>query len=174
MNRISFEAKFGDFVNKACERYEVPVAIVMGIFAKETIGGFQFNQTSSAKAFGIGQITPDTWLDIEKRLGRKLEKENPLDQIEAAIENLSYHKKNSKDWTEAAIKYHTGAGANASYLESYKSQNSAIANLMKADTWDAYRNAVAEFYGIMNINSSYKINVEQYKVQKMSDIKSFA
>jgi hypothetical protein len=42
-------------------------------------------------------------------MGRRLEKENPLDQIEAAIENLSYHKRQSNDWVEAAIKYHTGA-----------------------------------------------------------------
>lgn len=174
MNRISFEAKFGDFVNKTCENYSVPVALVMWIFSKETIGWFQFNQVSSAKAFGIWQITPDTWLDIKKRIWKNIQEENPFDQIEAAIENLSYHKKWSTDWTEAAIKYHTGAWANASHLESYKAQNNAIANLMKNDTWDAYREAVADFYGIKNIDLAYKINIDQYKVSKMSDIKSFA
>jgi stringent starvation protein B len=40
-------------VNDKCREYGVPVAVVMGIFANETIGGFKFDQTSSAKAFGI-------------------------------------------------------------------------------------------------------------------------
>jgi hypothetical protein len=36
MNRMNFEARFGNFVNKKCEEYGVPVLLLMGIFANET------------------------------------------------------------------------------------------------------------------------------------------
>jgi hypothetical protein len=45
---------------------------------------------------------------------------------------------------------------------------------MRNNTWEAYREAVAVFYGIRDIDQNYTINVAQYKVEKMSDIKSFS
>jgi hypothetical protein len=62
-----------------------------------------------------------------------------MDQIEAAIENLSYHRIKSSDWIDAVIKYHTGGSANASNLELYKSYNTPIAKLMETQDWDGYR-----------------------------------
>jgi hypothetical protein len=107
-----------------------------------------------------------------------LDKDNPNDQIEASIKLLAIEKKSNGDWIDAAIAYHTGSGSISTNLPVLKNHNSAIVALMISgtDTLEEYKIATAKYYGlnVTKIDPTYRINVTQYTVNQMTDIKSFA
>lgn len=108
-NKNRFLETFGEVLDRETSRYGIPKdMLVNNLFGKENSSFDPFCKNPKSSAYGFGQIIDETWKSISHRTGRRLDRENPEDQIIATCEYLSYIKDlRNCSWGEAIVYYHT-------------------------------------------------------------------
>ncbi|MDP2104132.1 MAG: hypothetical protein Q8K26_04395, partial [Candidatus Gracilibacteria bacterium] len=93
-----------------------------------------------------------TWKSICRRLGTRLDRHNPEDQIIASCEYLNYIKNLREcSWGEAIVYYHTGEGFGEKDVHGAMVVNKPIRDRMadpENPTAKDYVTAAAKYYGV--------------------------
>ncbi len=156
-SRDKFVGKFGWYIRDIIQKDFPNIAphMLVNLFQQEN-ANFDPTARNKSGAFGLGQIKPDTWNEIEDKIAhRNLDKESPYDQIYASAAYInSIMQRNKCDMWDAIIYYHMGPNVKSSYidknnlwaLESYKASNEPIRKLMTEDSWQGYWNAARRYY----------------------------
>lgn len=98
---------YDGFIDELSKKYKVPVDITRGIITIES--GWSPRARSEKNAGGLMQVMPENIPRIEKALGRRLDMNNPRDQIEAGLFVLDEHRRMNKgDLDKAIHTYHGG------------------------------------------------------------------
>lgn len=155
-SRERFIGKFGWYFRDVIAKDfpNIPAHTLVNLFDQES----KFNagaRNPTTGAYGLGQVTPDTWNFIEEKSNENLDKESPYDQIKASALYLDWIMKNN-DCTidDAVIYYHMGHNVkklmnsdNQEWLSKYINANRPIAELMNGErSWNSYWNAAKLYY----------------------------
>jgi hypothetical protein len=150
-----FIGKFGWYMRDVIWKDfpNIPPHILINLFRQES--GFDPTiRTKNGTAYGLWQITNDTWEWIKENLNNGYDRDSPYDQIHASAAYLSWIMQNNKcDTLDAVIYYHMGPNVkrlmdanNQVKLNEYIGKNPAVEKHMKEKTWQGYWNAARDYY----------------------------
>ncbi|NRH20449.1 transglycosylase SLT domain-containing protein [Candidatus Gracilibacteria bacterium] len=158
-SRDKFVGKFGWYLRDIITKDfpGVPPHMLVNLFDKESSPRGSFDPTAlnaTTKAYGLGQMTPDTWDTVEEKTNKKYDRSSPYDQIYASAAYLDFIMNlNNCNIQDAIVYYHTGPYVrvyidknNLGKLEDYKSSNPAIAKGMSENSWNGYMEAARKYY----------------------------
>lgn len=156
-SRDKFIGKFGWYIRDIIQKDfpNITPHMLVNLFQQEN-ANFDPTARNKSGAFGLGQIKPDTWNEIEEKIVHKnLDKESPYDQIYASAAYInSIMQSNRCEMGDAIIYYHMGPNVKSAYidkndlraLQRYKDANEPIRKLMTEDSWWGYWNAARKYY----------------------------
>lgn len=158
-NKNRFLETFGEVLDRETLKYGIPRdMLVNNLFEKENRTFDPFIKNPGSSAHGLGQIIDGTWKSISYRIGRRLDRMNPEDQIIATCEYLNYIKNfRSCSWGEAIVYYHAGENFNDANVRSAMAVNAPIAKRMQDPenpTAADYVAAAAKYYGVTEYMSA--------------------
>ncbi|MFO0763345.1 MAG: transglycosylase SLT domain-containing protein [Candidatus Gracilibacteria bacterium] len=143
-------SRFGEYINHASAQYHVPASVIAQIISNES-GGNPVAHPPKGSAYGLGQITDQTWTHILTTSGNhNWQRSNPEHQILAMTWLLRYlcDLRDCRNWGDVVVYYHVGAWASEKHLTSYMRANPAVARLMPSQTWDGYLIATRKYFGV--------------------------
>ncbi|MDD5197700.1 MAG: transglycosylase SLT domain-containing protein [Candidatus Gracilibacteria bacterium] len=156
-SKKNFLETFGEVLDRETSKYGIPKdMLVNNLFEKENRSFDPFIKNPESSAYGLGQITDGTWVDISNRLrftlGRRLDRNNPEDQIIATCEYLNYVKNfRNCSWGESIVYYHAGEHFGDKNVRAAMAVNAPIVARMenpKSPTAEDYVMAAAKYYGV--------------------------
>lgn len=154
-----FLETFGEVLDRETSKYGIPKdMLVNNLFEKENGSFNPFLKNPESSAYGFGQIIDGTWKSISYRLGTRLDRENPEDQIIATCEYLNYIKSfRNCSWGEAIVYYHAGENFSDRNVRAAMAVNAPIAKRMQDPenpTAHDYVTAAAKYYGVTEYMSA--------------------
>ncbi|MDD2891694.1 MAG: transglycosylase SLT domain-containing protein [Candidatus Gracilibacteria bacterium] len=154
-----FLETFREVLDRETSKYGIPKdMLVNNLFEKENRSFDPFIKNPESNAYGLGQIINGTWRTISHRIGRRLDRENPEDQIIATCEYLNYIKElRGCTWGEAIVYYHTGEYFNDKHVRSAMKGNEPVVAYMKNPenpTAHDYITAAAKYYEVTEYMSA--------------------
>ena len=158
-NKNKFLETFGEVLDRETSKYGIPRdMLVNNLFEKENHTFDPFIKNPGSSAHGLGQIIDGTWKSISYRIGRRLDRMNPEDQIVATCEYLNYIKNfRGCSWGEAIVYYHAGENFSDKNVRSAMAVNAPIAKRMQDPenpTAADYVTAAAKYYGVTEYMSA--------------------
>ena len=116
---ILYPVKYGDFVTKYSEEYNIDSSLVFSVMKNES--GFRSDAVSAENAVGLMQITPDTgdWI-AEKMNIKAYSLSNPETNIMFSCWYLDYLTGRFGDIRTALAAYNAGMGNVTSWLKDSK------------------------------------------------------
>ncbi|NDK19344.1 transglycosylase SLT domain-containing protein [Candidatus Gracilibacteria bacterium] len=152
-SKSHFLETFGEVVDRETSKYGIPKdLLVNNLFEKENSSFDPFLKNPESSAYGFGQIIKSTWKSISHRIGRRLDRQNPEDQIIATCEYLNYIKNfRNCSWGEAIVYYHTGENFSNQHVRAAMEINTSIVDRMqdpKNPTAHDYVMAAAKYYEV--------------------------
>lgn len=152
-SKTRFLETFGEVLDRETSKYGIPKdMLVNNLFEKENHSFDPFIKNLESSAYGFGQITNGTWRTISHRIGRRLDRENPEDQIIATCEYLNYVKEfRGCSWGESIVYYHTGEYFKDKHVRDSMEKNAPIVKYMENPenpTVRDYVAAAAKYYGV--------------------------
>ncbi|MDD5377429.1 MAG: transglycosylase SLT domain-containing protein [Candidatus Gracilibacteria bacterium] len=154
-----FLETFGEVLDRETSKYGIPKdMLVNNLFEKENASFNPFLKNPESSAYGFGQIIDSTWKSISYRLGIRLDRQNPEDQIIATCEYLNYIKNfRGCSWGEAIVYYHAGENFSDQHVRAAMAVNAPIAKRMQNPenpTAHDYVMAAAKYYGVTEYMSA--------------------
>ncbi|MBO4277505.1 MAG: lytic transglycosylase domain-containing protein [Clostridia bacterium] len=120
IKKSRYPREYSEYVEKYCAEYEVPQSLVYAVIRTES--GFNKDAVSRAGAYGLMQVTPDTfsWLsrimDVEERQELILDPETNIRYGVYYLRYL-YERYGSESWETAAAGYNAGHNRVSGWLE---------------------------------------------------------
>jgi hypothetical protein len=169
--RENFIAYFANDINRITNEYGINPNFLIKLIEKEGSWFNPFTKTPKGSAVGLGQITDQTWQELQDKIipsdgraqkllgGANLERYNPLHQLVGMCAYLNAMKvrKQAQSWSEAVVYYHTGPGATDADVEGYLVANPAIAWHMPTGTRNlaAYVQAAIKYYDLSGVDTTW-------------------
>jgi hypothetical protein len=169
--RENFIAYFANDINRITSEYGINPNFLIKLIEKEGSGFNPFTRAPGGSAVGLGQITDQTWAELQDKIvpsdgraqkllgGVGLERYNPLHQLVGMCAYLNHMKtlKATNSWSEAAVYYHTGPGATDALVEGYLAANPAIAREMSTGVKNlaSYTAAAIKYYDLVGVDTAW-------------------
>jgi hypothetical protein len=115
---------YQDYANQVADKYGIPQSIFNGLIKQES--GWNPRATSSAGAYGFGQLMPGTAADLG------VNRYDPYENIDGAGKYLSQQFHKFGNWTSALAAYNAGPGAVEKYggVPPYKETQNYVSKIL--------------------------------------------